>query len=91
MRSTSAKRARQLGRYRAMRLLFLVDHPVCESPWNCGQAASEVHHMAGRSGDRLLDASRFKALCHGCHQRVTEYPTEAIELGLSLSRVGVTS
>jgi hypothetical protein len=42
--------------------------------------------MAGRDGYRLLDQSGFKALCRPCHQWVTEHPTEAFDVGLSVHR-----
>lgn len=49
--------------------------PLCE---RCGErVASQVHHMAGRLGDALLDAELFAGLCPGCHDWVHDHPADA--------------
>lgn len=85
MRHATPKRAKQLRLYTAKRALFLAEHPGCE---RCGQRATEVHHKAGRSGHRLLQDELWAALCHDCHQLITEQPAWAIAEGWSLPRVG---
>lgn len=67
MRSQSPKRAAQNRRYRFARLLFLADHPTCESPWPCGQRATQVHHRMGREGWRLTAVEWFAASCTDCN------------------------
>ena len=84
----SRKRAREARLYTLLRKEFLAARPLCESPWPCGNRATEVHHAAGRRGERLCQVENFRALCRSCHQRVTEHPAEAIEVGLSLPRIG---
>ena len=59
----------------------------------CTKKAVEIHHMAGRLGKNLTDISRFKAACCSmkntvsCHRWVTEHSAQAIEIGLSVSRL----
>ena len=84
MRHTSKKRAVAVRLYAKKRAEFLTANPGC---WRCLHRATDVHHMAGRRGDALLDDTRWIALCRDCHRWVTEHPREAIEQGWSLSRV----
>jgi hypothetical protein len=83
MRPLTPQRARQERRYRVLRVAWLRTHRECG---RCSQRASEVHHMAGRDGYRLLETSKWIALCHSCHQWVTEHPTQAVDQGFSLRR-----
>lgn len=85
MRHLSKKRAALVRIYAKRRIEFLMKQEWCR---RCGTGATEVHHMAGRIGDALLDESRWLALCVWCHRWVTEHPREAIEQGWSLPRVG---
>jgi hypothetical protein len=85
VRAVSKKRAALMRVYSKRAAEFLAEHPRCA---RCPQRATEVHHMAGRIGARLLDESRWMALCRTCHRWATEHPAAAIELGVSLPRVG---
>lgn len=84
MRSRTPKRAAAERKYLVARRRFLEDNPNCA---RCGERASEVHHMAGRRGDALLDEARWLPLCSADHRWVTEHPRQAIADGWSLSRV----
>ena len=69
MRAVSKKRAKQLRVYSVLRREFLAEHPLCESPANCGQPATEIQHRRGRRGVRLLDVAWWAASCHDCNTR----------------------
>lgn len=85
----SDKLKSELSIYSKERKAFLLKHEECEAKIsNCTFVASEVHHKAGREGKLLLDKSKWLAICHNCHVYITENSREAIELGLSLSRLG---
>jgi len=81
----SDNRARQERDYTVMRGQFLADHATCDV---CHRQATEVHHVRGRSGWRLLYTPWWLALCSDCHRRITEHPAEAVAAGLSASRHG---
>ena len=86
MRPVSKKRAAVLRIYAKKRLEFLEENARCV---RCQDPATQVHHMAGRDGtQRLLDATRWAAMCAWCHRWVTEHPQQAIAEGYSLPRVG---
>jgi hypothetical protein len=87
----SKKRAAQERTYSKRRRLFLEAWPTCQHPDVCGSPATDVHHMAGRDGDRLLDESRWIALCRPHHEHVTAHPALAIAQGVSYPRIGVAS
>lgn len=92
MRARSKKRAAQERTYRRLRDAFLTARPRCEMRLECCTTwATEVHHMRGRDGDRLLVVDWWMAGCSACHRWVTEHPAEAYEKGLSLHRNGVLS
>lgn len=84
----SPKRILEDAEYSAKRKLFLVKHPMCEAHLAgiCTQYATDVHHMAGRLGDLLLDIRYWKAVCRACHTWIELHPIEAKEAGLSISR-----
>lgn len=77
--------AAQNAEYAKLRKEYLALYPVCEVE-ECQAASTEVHHAAGREGDRLLDVNYFVALCHDCHVRITEHSAQAIEDGHSIKR-----
>ena len=86
MNATRRKKAAAVRIYIKMRRDFLEHNPWC---LRCGGRAEEVHHKAGRLGALLLDDTKWAAMCHPCHVYATEHPSEAIERGWSLPRVGV--
>lgn len=89
IRPRSPKRILQEAEYSAKRKVFLKKNPMCQMhlPGICTQHATEIHHMAGRIGDLLLDEQYWKAGCRACHSYVELHPIEAKELGLSINRL----
>jgi hypothetical protein len=85
MRRNTPKRATEMRAYALLRKAWLENHQTCE---RCYHRATEVHHKAGRDGWRLLAIELWAALCHDCHQYITEHPKQALAQGWSLSRVG---
>ena len=85
----SDKRAKQERVYAVLRKSFLERHPICQMqiPGVCTGKSQELHHMAGRIGNLLLDEQYFKAGCHSCHVYVETHPEEAKALGLSETRI----
>lgn len=89
MRARTPKRARQERQYLRDRAVFLAEHPNCEMRLeDCTAIATEVHHMRGRDGARLLDQDYWLPGCRSCHHAVTVNPQMAYDLGLSLHRNG---
>ena len=85
IRKNSKKRAKQMRDYSIVRLEYLDSHPVCEV---CGQAhASEIHHQAGKVGERLTDKKHFLAVCRQCHFDIETHPDWAKKKGYSISRL----
>jgi len=84
----STKRAKQEREYAKLRNEYLSNHLFCEMKLDCCKVvANEVHHKAGRIGALLTDPNNFMAACAPCHAWVTENSKEAIEMGLSISRL----
>ena len=52
----------------------------------CAVWASEVHHLAGRDGDRLLNEDLWAAACRPCHAYVTANPRIAYATGTAVRR-----
>ena len=86
MRKVSTKRARELRMYGKLRADFL-EGKMCEAMLlSCQGRATEIHHKAGRTNERLCDESNFLAVCRVCHTWITEHSKQAIEMGLSKKR-----
>lgn len=84
----SKKRAKQERSYTVLRKEFLEAHPECEAKLKmCRGEATDVHHMAGRVGENLLDTDSWIALCRPCHLWLESHPVAAKQLGLSESRL----
>jgi hypothetical protein len=81
----SPKRAGQLQEYAKLRKDYLALYPICEVE-NCEAKSTELHHQAGREGERLLDSNYFMAVCAEHHRYYTENSKEAIEKGISFKR-----
>lgn len=85
----SERRRADMKRYMASREKFLGANPLCGS---CGKAPSrDIHHARGRAGSLLLDQSYWIAVCRPCHDWIGRNPKEAVKLGLSSSRWGMTT
>ena len=78
------KRRERLVIYREMRESLLKETPLC---LKCGNVGTDIHHLAGKENDLLIDRDNMIVLCRECHIFVTEHSAEAIELGLSKSRI----
>lgn len=71
--------------YWVVQRAFLKKHPWCEICLTRGRKvrkSTEVHHINGRNGKRLLDTRFFKASCRPCRMWPHENPREARALGL---------
>ena len=84
MKQYSAKRSKQIYKYKAIRYEYLHMHPLCG---RCGGMASEIHHRKGRSGEMLNDTKFFMPVCRDCHNWIESNPTKAKENGYSISRL----
>lgn len=77
LRPRSRKRSRQEASYAKQRAAWLKGRR-CEV---CGEQATEIHHKAGRDGDRLTDESQWMAVNRVCHRAIHEHPKWAREMG----------
>ena len=84
----SPKKIKQDALYSSLRRKFLEENPMCQAhlPGLCLGQASEIHHRAGKIGSLYCDINNFLAICRPCHNYITIYSKEAIELGLSEKR-----
>ena len=72
MRQKSKKMQRIDTKYSQLRRGFLTDYPM--------------HHKKGR-GIYHNDVSTWLSVCRNCHNWIEANPTEAEELGFSISRI----
>lgn len=86
IRKQSEKRKEDLKIYHLKRQAYLQAHPVCEFE-GCNQKARDLHHKAGRSGDKFLDETKYMALCREHHTLITINSAWAIQNGYSESRL----
>ena len=70
----SAKRRRVSALYRSIRAEYLTKNPKCKV---CHGDASQIHHKAGRVGDKLNDTKDFLAVCFCCHRKIHDNPAWA--------------
>lgn len=85
----SPKRAKEEQEYSSRRKEFLSKNCMCQAhiPGVCTGQASDVHHMAGRVGNLLLDITHWLAVCRACHTYIENNPAAAKEMGFSLTRL----
>ena len=88
IRKVSTKRAKQMRAYKLVRSTYLVENSICECV-GCYQPSTDVHHMKGRSGDRLVDEEFFLAVCRSCHMEIENQPIWAKKMGYSISRLEI--
>ena len=88
IKSVSDKRLVKLAEYRVARDLYLRNHPVCEF-YTCDCREVELHHMAGRIGELLVNPKYFKALCREHHHWTEMNSIKAKEMGLSVNRLDI--
>ena len=82
IRRVSKVRRTRLTKYAELRLAFLRERLYCEV---CRKAVStQVHHLAGRMGQKLCDFSRCLAVCFNCHRYIHDNPKWARENGFRI-------
>ena len=84
----SEKMLEGLKVYKQKRLIYLEAHPNCQAKVNneCTKISTQIHHRAGRVGEKLTDEKNFLAVCHHCHVYIELHPIEAKEKGWSIER-----
>ena len=88
IKQVSVKKQKTDVEYSTLRKEFLSNYSFCLAKLtNCTGFATEVHHKSGRSGDNYLNTDTWLPICRSCHTWITEHSREAIELGLSDSRL----
>lgn len=85
IKKVSTKRNSQNQQYLRLRKEYLESYPSCEVV-ECHKKSTEIHHMAGRENDMLLDTNYFLAVCHDHHHKITVDSKWAIENGYSILR-----
>lgn len=80
IRRVSKVRRTRLTEYSERRLEFLRAHLWCEVG-NCKNSSTQVHHMTGRQGQKLLDFQNCLAVCFSCHRFLHDHPRWAREQG----------
>ena len=75
LRPISAKRTHWGRIYATKRSRFLGAHPVCQ---RCDdRRATDIHHNAGRIGEKLNDTADWMAVCRCCHETIHREPSLA--------------
>lgn len=75
----SERRREEQKQYLTLRSKFLREHPLCQ---RCNtEAATDVHHRAGRTSFRYLCVPLWNALCRECHSWVEHNRLESMKLG----------
>ena len=78
LKAVSSKRRQKLGEYAAAKRAFLTGKRCAVHP---ELPATEVHHMAGRDGDRLLDQSLWLPVSRDGHRLIHDNPAWAHRMG----------
>jgi hypothetical protein len=92
MRSVSKKRQkRDAGYALARRKVWVRSEGACEGMVSkfCTRRCEQVHHKAGRRGDDPHRLDNLLGLCAPCHEWAHRNPVQAIEAGVSVSRLKV--
>lgn len=92
IKPVSAKLKKMKTVYGHIRKDFLDEHEICQAKIpGCSGLSTEIHHRAGREGDRLNDVKLFLAVCRSCHDFIERNPAWAKSQGLSVSRLDKAS
>lgn len=84
----SKKRACQLAKYRKMRLALLALRNLCEANLEgCTLKATELHHLGGKSGEKLIEVKNVMCICRHCHDILHANPAASYKAGLLLKRI----
>jgi hypothetical protein len=81
VKQMSIKRKAQTREYATVRADYLAYHPFCGV---CQQGATEIHHINGRTNERLLDTKYFLPVCRPCHRWIHANPEASREYGFLL-------
>lgn len=77
--------------YSKLRKEFLsqAENKYCQAKVKCGgkKRATDVHHLEGRSGKKMLDPKTWMAVCRECHNHIHDHDGESLEKGLKKSRI----
>ena len=83
----SKKRKKDNEIYSRLRKDFLLRNLFCSAKLHgCTRYVDDIHHKKGR-GKYFLDTTTWIGVCRSCHRWITENSRQAIELGLSDSRI----
>jgi len=91
MPKVAEKRKIQNKEYSEKRIPFLAEGGgLCELqvPGVCTRVATDVHHPAGRTGNKLLDFKGCMRSCNPCNIWVEANDAEAWKMGLKKTRLG---
>lgn len=87
----SDKQAAANKEYLKLRKKFLSEpeNKFCQAKVKCGgkKRATDVHHLEGRSGKKMLDPKTWMAVCRDCHRHIHDNDGESLEKGLKRSRI----
>lgn len=88
IRKVSKKQGKRNREYSKERKKVLSEGDLCEARLEgCTGLATDLHHPAGKIGDRFTDVKKCKKVCRNCHDKIERAPVMAKELGLSESRL----
>lgn len=74
--------------YSILRPLYMQHNKTCIARYpGCTIRATEIHHRYKRSGFWLIMTNFYLPICRVCHRRATRNSKEAIERGVSISRL----
>lgn len=83
----SKKMLLELKIYTPLRRQYLKDNPICKCDRNgCKRKSVDVHHKKGR-GIWLNAVEFWLPIARVCHNWIGDNPKEAMELGLTISRL----
>lgn len=85
----SLKRSKEERKYLKIRKEYLLANNLCQASLQavCSTFSTDVHHIAGRTGDLLNDINNWMAVCRGCHDWIENHPKESIEIGYRKSKI----
>lgn len=77
--------ASKMQEYSKKKREFMKKHPMCKVFPNL--KATDIHHKAGRTGEKLLDERYWISVSREGHQKIHDFPLWAKEQGFSISRL----
>ena len=92
LKPRSDKMTKKMKTYNVIRKEFLTENPTCQCVIAgkrlqcCQGVATDIHHKAGRLGDKLTDTDYWMSLCRLCHNHIEEKRDWAMTHGFLISR-----